>query len=114
VDVADQLERRDAVVWRYEVMAQSAYSVLGVLAGLNRLWFTTFQLKRMRKLVESFELAPPRLAERLEALFDPDARTAVVELERLVGDIREVVREHFPDLELALARELGTRHAPFA
>ena len=112
--VADQLERRDAVVWRYEVMAQSAYNVLGVLAGLNRVWFTTFQLKRMRKLVDSFELAPPRLAERLEALFDPDANEAVAELERLVGETRELVRERFADLELPLSRELGTRHAPFS
>jgi len=112
--VADQLERRDAVVWRYEVMAQSAYNVLGVLAGLNRVWFTTFQLKRMRKLVESFELAPPRLAERLEALFDPDAKTAVAELEHLVGETRELVRGRFPDLDLKLTRELGTRHAPFS
>ena len=112
--VADQLERRDAVVWRYEVMAQSAYNILGVLAGLNRVWFTTFQLKRMRKLIASFELAPPRLAERLEALFDPDAKAAVAELERLVGETRELVRERFPDLELPLPRELGTRHEPFA
>jgi hypothetical protein len=111
--VADQLERRDAVVWRHEVMAQSAYSVLGVLAGLNRVWFTTFQLKRMRKLVDSFELAPPRLAQRLETLFDPDAKTAVAELERLVGETRELVRQRFPDLELPLTRELGTRHVPF-
>jgi len=112
--VADQLERRDAVVWRYEVMAQSAYNVLGVLAGLNRVWFTTFQLKRMRKLIDSFELAPPRLAERLEALFDPDAKAAVARLERLVGETRELVQKRFPDLELPLARELGTRHEPFA
>ena len=111
--VADQLERRDAIVWRYEVMAQSAYNMLGVLAGLNRVWFTTFQLKRMRKLVGSFELAPPRLAERLEALFDPDAKKAVTELERLVSDTRELVRGRFPDLDLSLPRELGTRHAPF-
>jgi hypothetical protein len=112
--VADQLERRDALVWRHEVMAQSAYNLLGVLAGLNRVWFTTFQLKRMRKLVDSFELAPPRLAEGLEALFNSNARAAVAELERLVGETRELAQQHFPDLELPLARELGTRHAPFA
>jgi Nucleotidyltransferase domain len=112
--VADQLERRDAVVWRYELMAQSAYNVLGVLAGLNRVWFTTFQLKRMGKLVDSFELAPPELTERLEALFDPDANAAVAELERLVGETRELVRERFPDLDLSLTRELSTRHLPFS
>jgi hypothetical protein len=112
--VADQLERRDALVWRYEVMAQSAYNLLGVRSGLNRVWFTTFQLKRMRKLVDSFELAPPRLAERVEALFDPDARAAVAELERLVGETHALVQERFPDLELPLGREIGTRHAPFA
>ena len=111
--VADQLERRDAVVWRYEVMAQSAYNVLGVLAGLNRVWFTTFQLKRMRKLIAAFVSAPPNLAERLEGLFDPDAKRAVAELERLVGETRELVHERFSDLELPLSRELGTRHAPF-
>jgi hypothetical protein len=112
--VADQLERPDALVWRYEVMVQSAYNLLGVLSGLNRVWYTTFQLKRMRKLVDSFELAPPRLAERVEALFDPDARAAVAELERLVGETRALAQERFPDLELPLAREIGTRHAPFA
>jgi hypothetical protein len=112
--VADQLERRDAVVWRYEVMAQSAYNLLGVLAGLNRIWFTTFQLKRMRKLVDSFEIAPPQLADRIETLFDPDAKAAVTELERLVGETRDLVRRHIPDLELPLVRELGTRHTPFA
>ena len=95
-------------------MAQSAYNLLGVLAGLNRVWFTTFQLKRMRKLVDSFELTPPGLPERLEALFDPDERGAVAELERLVGETRELVQERFPDLELPLARELGMRHEPFA
>jgi hypothetical protein len=112
--VADQLERRDALVWRYEVMAQSAYNVLGVLAGLNRVWFTTFQLKRMGKLVDSFELAPPRLTERLEALFDPDAKAAVAELERLVGETRDLARQRFPDLDLSLTRELSTRHLPFS
>jgi hypothetical protein len=111
--VADQLERRDAVVWRYDVMAQSAYNLLGVLAGVNRVWFTTFQLKRMRKLVDAFELAPPRLAERIEAFFAPDAAAAVAELERLVGETRELVRDRFPDLDLSVSRELGTRHLPF-
>jgi Nucleotidyltransferase domain len=112
--VADQLERRDALVWRYEVMAQSAYNVLGVLAGLNRVWFTTFQLKRMGKLVDSFELAPPNLTERLEALFDPDAKAAVAELERLVGETRDLALQRFPDLDLSLTRELSTRHLPFS
>jgi hypothetical protein len=111
--VADQLERRDAAVWRYEVMAQSAYNLLGVLAGLNRVWFTTFQLKRMRKLVDSFALAPPRLADRIEVLFSRDGTKAVAELERLVGETRALALDRFPDLELPLARELGTRHEPF-
>jgi Nucleotidyltransferase domain len=112
--VADQLERRDAVVWHYEVMAQSAYNLLGVLAGLNRVWFTTFQLKRMRALVDSFEIAPPMLGERIEALFSPDAPAAVAELEQLVGETRALACDCFPDLELPLVRELGTRHAPFS
>jgi hypothetical protein len=68
----------------------------------------------MGKLVDSFELVPPELTERLEALFDPDAKAAVAELERLVGETRELARERFPDLDLSLTRELSTRHLPFS
>jgi hypothetical protein len=111
---ADQLERRDAVAWRYEVMAQSAYNVLGVLAGLNRVWFTTFQLKRTRKLVDSFELALPRLAERLETLFDPDAKKAVAELERLVGETPRARARALPRSRATARARARDASRPFA
>ncbi|HEY9735577.1 MAG TPA: hypothetical protein V6D06_04815, partial [Trichocoleus sp.] len=43
----DKLGKRDAVLWYHQILVESAQNLLGVLSGLNRLYFTTFQFKRM-------------------------------------------------------------------
>src|SRR5205823_11775184 len=63
---------RDAVLWRQEILVESAFDLVAVLAALNRRWFHRFEFKRARAFLDSLEIAPPRLAERLEALFGPD------------------------------------------
>ena len=44
--VEERLATRDATLWRQQVLVESAYNLLAVLAGLNRVWFTSFQFKR--------------------------------------------------------------------
>jgi hypothetical protein len=39
----DRLITRDAKVWSHEVLVQTAQNVLGVLAGINHLYYSTFQ-----------------------------------------------------------------------
>ena len=106
----DKLLRRDATIWRYEVLVQSAYNLVGVLAALNRIYYSTFELKRVRSYLAAFEVAPPGFADRLETLFTADARAATVELERLVDETRGLVAERFPDLDLTI--EWGGRPTP--
>ena len=98
----EKLLRRDATIWRYEVLVQSAYNLVGVLAALNRIYFSTFEFKRVRSYLAGFEVTPPDLADRLEALFTADARDATVELERLVDETRALVASRFPDLDLTI------------
>jgi hypothetical protein len=43
---ADALDRRDATLWVQQTLATNALNVLGVLAGLNRCFYSTFQMKR--------------------------------------------------------------------
>jgi predicted nucleotidyltransferase len=104
---------RDAELWRRDMLLDGSFNLLGVLAGLNRLYFTRFQLKQMRALIARMELAPPRLADRLESLFHLDPESAAEELGRLVEETRVLVSTEFPDLELPLRYPPGTRQEPW-
>jgi hypothetical protein len=98
----ERLRARDATAWRYDVLVQSVYGIVGVLAALNRLYFSTFEFKRAGKFISRLEVAPVNLAPRLNGLFDSDERRSTAELERLVAETQALVAERFPDIDLAL------------
>ena len=95
------------------MLLEAAFNLLGVLAGLNRLYYSRFELKRMRELIAKMELAPPRLADRLESLFRLDADLAAAELGRLVDETRALVFAELHELELPLQFPPGTRKTPW-
>jgi hypothetical protein len=103
---AEAIAVRDAELWRLDMLLEAAFNLLGVLAGLNRLYFSRFELKRMRALIEQMEIAPPHLADRLESLFRLEPREAAQELERLVDETRVLVAGELPALELPLPLRL--------
>jgi predicted nucleotidyltransferase len=98
----EKLRGRDATVWRYDVLVQSAYNIVGVLAALNRLYFSTFEFKRTMAFLSRLEVAPPNLATRLEALFESCEAHSTAELERLVAETQALVAERFTDIDLSL------------
>jgi len=98
----EKLRARDATVWRYDMLVQSAYSIVGTLAALNRLYFSSFEFKRASSYLARLETAPPNIANRLDALFESDERSSTAELERLVAETKALVVERFPDLDLSL------------
>jgi hypothetical protein len=106
----ERLRARDATAWRYDVLVQSTYAIVGVLAALNRIYFSTFEFKRSGKFISRLEVAPENLAARLDALFDSDERHSTAELERLVAETQALVAERFPDIDLAL--EWGGKPTP--
>jgi hypothetical protein len=106
----ERLRARDATAWRHDVLAQSTYAIVGVLAALNRLYFSTFEFKRATKFISRLEVAPENLAARLDALFESDERRSTAELERLVAETQTLVAERFPDIDLAL--QWGGRPTP--
>ncbi|MGH3030103.1 MAG: nucleotidyltransferase domain-containing protein [Gaiellaceae bacterium] len=105
----DYMAARDAELWRLDMLLEAAFNLLAVLAALNRLYSTRFELKQMRALVAKMELAPPRLADRLESLFRVEPDAAATDLERLVEETRALVAAELPDLELPLRFAPGTR-----
>jgi hypothetical protein len=115
----EKLARRDATIWRFDVLVQSAYNLVGVLAALNRVYYSTFELKRVHAFLARFDISPPAAADRLESLFTSDARAATAELERLVGETHALALERFPEMALPLEwggnpTPPGSRETPWA
>jgi predicted nucleotidyltransferase len=108
---ADRLRVRDTTIWRHDVLVGSAYALVGSLAALNRVWFSTFEFKHEREYLERLEAAPPNLAERLLSLFERDEAGQVEELERLVAETATLVKQRFPDFDVD-AGWRGASHAP--
>jgi predicted nucleotidyltransferase len=110
----EAMAARDAELWRLDMLLEAAFNLLGVLAALNRVYFSRFELKQMRALIAKMELAPPELADRLESLFGLEPDLAAAELGRLVDETRMLVAPELPDLELALRFPPGTRQQPWS
>jgi hypothetical protein len=98
----ERMRARDSTIWRHDVLVQSAYSILGVLAALNRLYFSRSELKRTRTLISRLEIAPTDLADRLDRLFDADEPESTDTLERLVHEVGQLAACQFPDLDLSI------------
>ena len=106
---------RDATIWLYQILVEATQNMMGVLAGLNRLYFTTFQFKRMHHFIAQMEIAPVDLAPRIERVFHSDMPQALQEIEALVTDIAALVEEHMPEIDTAgVTRRLGWTHRPWA
>ena len=108
--VEDALEARDATLWHFQIRVETAYALLGILAGLNRLYFTTFQFKKMRRFVGEMRVKPERFAERLDALFQQPPAAAAASLEALTAEVLGLVRREMPDIDTTkIERRVGSR-----
>jgi hypothetical protein len=108
---------RDAALFFHQSVVEACLNVLGVLAGLNRRYYSAFQLKRLRKLVDGLPLAPPDVAARIERVLAATAarpEVAAAELEALVGETVALVEAHLPEVDTsAVRRDLGRRSPPW-
>lgn len=106
---AEAMAARDSELWRLDVLLEGAFNLLGVLAGLNRIYFARFELKRTRDLVAKMELAPPALADRIENLFHLSPTEAASAFGTLIEETRQLVQQELPDLDLKLSQPLDSQ-----
>jgi hypothetical protein len=103
------LLHRDAQLWSRELLAEACYRLFGVLAGLNRCYFTTFQFKRVHRFAAQLTIAPPNLADRIEALLVAPLTEAFTALYALDGEVLALLATHAPQIDLSAAQQRRTR-----
>jgi len=108
--VEDALEARDATLWHFQIRVETAYALLGILAGLNRLYFTTFQFKKMRRFVGEMRAKPEGFADRLDDLFQQPPAAAAASLEALTTEVLALVQREMPEIDVTkMQRRVGGR-----
>lgn len=112
--VGERWRTRDATTFYYQMLVEVSLNLLGVLAGLNRRYFSTFQFKRLHRFAGMLTIAPDRFAERLDGVFALDAVAAGLAIEGLVSETLALVEARMPEVDTAPARRyLGMRHQPW-
>ena len=110
----EKFAKRDTTLWYYQILVESAQNLLGVLSGLNHLYYSTFQFKRMSRFIEQMDIVPENLADRLEGLFYQAPPIAVNQLEALVQETVQLVEIHMPQMDTSLIKQrLGWRQQPW-
>ncbi len=113
--ISERFAVRDATLWRYQILLEAAQNLLGILAGLNHVYYSTFQFKRMGHFIAQMHYTPDNLRMRLEEMFCADTFTSAQELESLVADTLFLVESHMPGVDTAPARgSIGWRQKPWA
>ena len=96
-----QLIHRDTPLWCRELQVEACYALLLMLCGLNRRYFTRFQVKRVGGLAAKLVRAPWALAVRMEALLCAPPAEAFAQLHGLEGEVLALVAQHLPDIDIA-------------
>ncbi|HEY9711629.1 MAG TPA: hypothetical protein V6D48_25700 [Oculatellaceae cyanobacterium] len=110
----EKLARRDTTLWYYQILVEEAQNLLGVLSGLNRLYYSTFQFKRMGKFIEQMSIAPTNLTSRLESLFRAEPYVAANQIEQLVQETLALVDTYMPQVDTSsVRRKVGWRQQPW-
>ncbi len=105
---------RDATIWHHHILVESIHNLLEVLAGINQVYFSTFQFKRSRRFISQLTIAPLDLAQRIERLFYARPERALPELEQLVDETLTLVEQHMPQIDTQPGRRrIGWRRPPW-
>lgn len=101
----EHLAARDTTLFQHQIRLEAGQNILGVLAGLNRLYYSTFQFKRMKQFIEQMNIAPENLYMRLESLYHQEPLSAASQLKNLVVETVELVELYMPEIDTVKIRE---------
>ena len=103
--VRERLATRDTTLFQHQIRLEIGQNILGVLAGLNRLYYSTFQFKRMKQFIEQMNIAPENLYARLESIYHREPVAVASQLKELVAETVKLVELHLPEINTSKVRQ---------
>jgi predicted nucleotidyltransferase len=97
----EHLAARDTTLFQHQIRLEVGQNLLGVLAGLNHVYYSTFQFKRMKQLIEQMNIAPENLYLRLENLYHQEPLSTANQLKELIAETVDLVELHLPEIDTA-------------
>jgi hypothetical protein len=88
----------------YATLCEMIKNMVGVLAGLNRVYVSTEHLKRLGDIMRRMPIRPPDAAERIEALLTMDRAQAPAALGALIAEVLDLVDAYMPEIDTSRAR----------
>ena len=101
--ISERLKVRDGLLWKQHALVEGGQNMLGVLAGVNGLYYSTFQFKRMGDFIQQMQCKPDQLYERITAMFE-EPEQAIEIYQGLVSDVVEIVEARLPEVDTAAIR----------
>jgi predicted nucleotidyltransferase len=101
----DYFIMRDATLFKYQILVEIVQNILGVLAGLNRLYYSTLQFKHTSRFIEKMNIVPKNLSNRIENLFHAELSTTATQLKEIVQEVIHLVELHMPQIDTSQVRQ---------
>ncbi|MDX8367022.1 DUF4037 domain-containing protein [Cytobacillus sp. IB215665] len=89
----------------YEVICEIQKNLYGVLFGLNNIYVHHPAFKWMNYNIKSMHLKPQNLYNRMTTILVGSPNNSVVELEKLIEEIIDLIEEQIPELDISKQKE---------
>jgi hypothetical protein len=96
--------RRGDLLFYVDGLCQMLKNLLGIWAGLNRVYLSTAEPRWLADELQRMEILPDDAWRRMQAVLTGRAEEAVEMLDRLIIDTLDLVDEHMPEVDVARAR----------
>ncbi len=100
----------------YDGVCTMLKNILGVLAGLNRIYLSKDEPRWLRQEFERMTIRPLDAPDRFDAVLLEPPETAIPLLDALIEDVFQLIERHLPDVDVEAKRrrrrELGVHPCP--
>ena len=102
--------KRDDFLFYYDGLCGMFKKLLGVLAGVNRIYFCRDEPRWLESELQRMPIRPVDTWKRMKQALTSDGETADRILEQLIDEVVSIVTEHMPDIDLSkLSRRTDLR-----
>jgi hypothetical protein len=95
----NQAYRRGDVLAYYDGLCVMIKNLLNILAGLNRMYFSTEEPRWIGYYLDRMAIKPEATWERIQRALASDGEEGAEILEGLMADVLGLIREHMPELD---------------